>query len=61
MRVILAAGNLTARGELLPSALGQSVVELFHGDDTIAVVVEAPHQHVLFVVGHIDAHSKREC
>ena len=39
--------------------LGERVVELFHGDLAILVVVEASHKDVLLVVGHMDVQPKR--
>jgi hypothetical protein len=39
--------------------LSESVVELFHGDLAIAVVVEAPHERVLLVVGYVNAETKK--
>jgi len=34
--------------------LSEGVVELFKGDNSVVVVVEASHQGVFFVVGHMD-------
>lgn len=36
--------------------LCERVVELFHRDLAVAIVVEAAHELVLFVVGHVDVH-----
>jgi hypothetical protein len=33
---------------------GERVVELFHGDLSIAVVIESSHEDMLLVVGHVD-------
>ena len=37
---------------------GEGVVELFHGDLSVLVVIEASHEHVLLVVRHVDVQSK---
>ena len=41
--------------------LGNEVVELFHGDLSVSVVVESLHQGVLFVVGNEDVHASQSC
>ena len=33
---------------------GEGVVELFHGDLSVLVVIEASHEDVLLVVRHVD-------
>ena len=35
----------------------ECVIELLHGDLSISVVVESSHEHVLFVVRHVDVHA----
>ena len=51
--------SLLARVSTGSEFLSESVVELFHGDLAIAVVVEAPHERVLLVVGYVNAETKK--
>jgi hypothetical protein len=37
--------------------LSESVVELFHRDLAVTVVVEAPHERVLLMVGNVNAET----
>lgn len=46
--------RLAAVALAVSELLGESVVELLHGDLSIAVVVESSHEDVLLVVGHVD-------
>jgi hypothetical protein len=39
--------------------LSKRVVELFHGDLAVAVVVKAPHKRVLLVVGNLNTDTKK--
>ena len=41
--------------------IGNEVVELFHRDLSVSVVVESLHQGVLFVVGDEDVHASKSC
>ena len=44
---------------LCSEVLGECVIELFHGDLAVTVVVETSHQRVLFVVCHMDSQTKK--
>jgi hypothetical protein len=39
--------------------LSESVVKLFHRDLAVAVVVEAPHERVLLMVGNVNTKTKK--
>jgi hypothetical protein len=39
--------------------LCKSVVELFHGDGTVSIVVKTSQECMLFMVGHVDAEAEK--
>ena len=49
-------GGFPNSGTKSSELLCERVVELFHRDLAVAIVVEAAHELVLFVVGHVDVH-----
>ena len=51
--------SLLAHVSMGSEFLSESVVKLFHRDLAVAVVVEAPHERVLLMVGNVNTKTKK--